>query len=147
MPLFFAFTGLRMNLSMIKGREMWFCCGLIILVASFGKLAGSAAASRLMGSSSREALGLGVLMNTRGLMEFVILNLGFNLGIVSPALFSMMVLMALVTTFMATPVLEVLYRAKSITLSPTERNQVGFTRHAEIVQILPKADSQQKPAI
>ena len=86
-------------------------------------------------------------MNTRGLMEFVILNIGFNLGIVSPALFSMMVLMALVTTFMATPVLEVLHRAKSITLSATERNQVGFTRHAEIVQILSKADSQQKPAI
>jgi Kef-type K+ transport system membrane component KefB len=107
MPLFFAFTGLRMDIGMIKGPEMWLCCVLIILVATLGKLGGSATASLLMGISPREALSLAALMNTRGLMAFVILNVGLNLGIISPVLFSMMVLMALVTTFMAAPLLEI----------------------------------------
>ena len=81
---------------------MWFYCGLIILVAAAGKLGGSMAAARLGGMGWREAAGLGTLMNTRGLMELVILNIGLDIKVISPALFSMMVIMALFTTFMTT---------------------------------------------
>lgn len=106
LPLFFAFTGLRTNIGLVKGPDMWMYCGLIILVATVGKLGGSTLASWLSGMPLRESVGLGTLMNTRGLMELVILNIGLDIGVISPALFSMMVLMALVTTFMTTPVLR-----------------------------------------
>src|SRR6202167_253250 len=106
LPLFFAFTGLRTNVGLLKGPAIWFYCGLIILVATGGKLGGSTVAGWLSGMSLREAAGLGTLMNTRGLMELVILNIGLDIKVISPALFSMMVLMALFTTFMTTPVLE-----------------------------------------
>lgn len=108
LPLFFAFTGLRTNIGLVKGPEMWTYCGLIILVATVGKLGGSTLASWLSGMPLRESAGLGTLMNTRGLMELVILNIGLDIGVISPALFSMMVLMALVTTFMTTPVLQLI---------------------------------------
>jgi len=106
LPLFFAFTGLRTNIGLVKGGEMWMYCGLIVLVATVGKLGGSTLASWLTGMPLREAAGLGTLMNTRGLMELVILDIGLDIKVISPALFSMMVIMALVTTFMATPLLE-----------------------------------------
>jgi Kef-type K+ transport system membrane component KefB len=106
LPLFFAFTGLRMNVGLVKGPEMWLSCGLIILVATFGKFGGSMLASWWTGMSVREAAGVGTLMNTRGLMELVVLNIGLDTKVISPALFSMMVVMALVTTFMTSPVLE-----------------------------------------
>lgn len=106
LPLFFAFTGLRTNIGLLKGGEMWMYCGLIVLVATVGKLGGSTLASWLTGMPLREAAGLGTLMNTRGLMELVILDIGLDIKVISPALFSMMVVMALITTFMATPLLE-----------------------------------------
>jgi K+:H+ antiporter len=106
LPLFFAFTGLRTNIGLVKGSEMWTYCGLIVLVATVGKLGGSTLASWLAGMPIREAAGLGTLMNTRGLMELVILDIGLDIKVISPALFSMMVMMALVTTFMATPLLD-----------------------------------------
>ncbi|MGD1022143.1 MAG: cation:proton antiporter [Candidatus Sulfotelmatobacter sp.] len=105
LPLFFAFTGLRTNIGLVKGAEMWRYCGLIVLIATVGKLGGSTLASWLTGMRLREAAGLGTLMNTRGLMELVILDIGLDIKVISPALFSMMVVMALVTTFMATPLL------------------------------------------
>jgi len=108
LPLFFAFTGLRTNIGLVKGSEMWMYCGLIILVATAGKLGGSTIAAWVTGMPIREAAGLGTLMNTRGLMELVILNIGLDIGVISPALFSMMVIMALVTTFMTTPVLKLI---------------------------------------
>jgi Kef-type K+ transport system membrane component KefB len=108
LPLFFAFTGLRTNIGLVKGQEMWMYCGLIILVATVGKLGGSMLASWLSGMRVREAAGLGTLMNTRGLMELVILNIGLDIKVISPALFSMMVVMALFTTFMTSPVLEMI---------------------------------------
>jgi len=108
LPLFFAFTGLRTNIALVKGQEMWMYCGLIVLVATAGKLGGSTLASWLSGMPLREAAGLGTLMNTRGLMELVILNIGLDIKVISPALFSMMVMMALITTFMTTPVLELI---------------------------------------
>jgi Kef-type K+ transport system membrane component KefB len=108
LPLFFAFTGLRTNVGLVRGPEMWMYCALIVLVATAGKLGGSMVASWIAGMPLREAAGLGTLMNTRGLMELVILNIGLDIKIISPALFSMMVIMALVTTFMTTPVLELI---------------------------------------
>jgi Kef-type K+ transport system membrane component KefB len=111
LPLFFAFTGLRTNVGLLKGPAMWFYCGLIILVAAAGKLGGSMAAARLSGMPWREAAGLGTLMNTRGLMGLVILDIGLDIKIISPALFSMMVVMALVTTFMAVPLLDLICTA------------------------------------
>jgi len=114
LPLFFAFTGLRTNIGLVRGREMWMYCGLIILVATTGKLGGSMLASWWTGMPAREAAGLGTLMNTRGLMELVILNIGLDIKVISPALFSMMVLMALTTTFMTSPVLEVICPQKML---------------------------------
>ncbi len=106
LPLFFAFTGLRTNIGLVKGPAMWMYCGLIVLVATVGKLGGSTLASWLTGMPVREAAGLGTLMNTRGLMELVILDIGLDIKVISPALFCMMVIMALVTTFMTTPLLD-----------------------------------------
>jgi hypothetical protein len=116
LPLFFAFTGLRMNLSSLKGGGMWLICTSIILVAIVGKLAGSMIAAHAAGVPWRDATGIGVLMNTRGLMELVILNLGLDIGVISPVLFSMMVLMALVTTFMTTPLLKLIYPLRRLAL-------------------------------
>jgi Kef-type K+ transport system membrane component KefB len=114
LPLFFAFTGLRTNIGLVKGHEMWMYCGLIVLVATVGKLGGSMLAAWLSGMPLREAAGLGTLMNTRGLMELVILNIGLDIKVISPALFSMMVMMALITTFMTTPVLELICPQKAV---------------------------------
>jgi Kef-type K+ transport system membrane component KefB len=106
LPLFFAFTGLRTRVGLVKGGEMWFYCVLIIGIAVLGKLGGTSIAARAGGLNWREATALGILMNTRGLMELVILNIGLDLKVISPALFSMMVMMALITTFMTTPLLQ-----------------------------------------
>jgi Kef-type K+ transport system membrane component KefB len=118
LPLFFAFTGLRTNIGLVKGPQMWMYCGLIILVATAGKLGGSTLASWVTGMPLREAAGLGTLMNTRGLMELVILNIGLDIGVISPALFSMMVMMALVTTFMTTPVLRLICPKELLASAP-----------------------------
>jgi Kef-type K+ transport system membrane component KefB/nucleotide-binding universal stress UspA family protein len=109
LPLFFANAGLRTSLGLIDNPEMWGFFGLIMLVAVAGKFGGSTLSARITGLSWREASALGVLMNTRGLMELVILTIGLEIGVISPALFTMMVMMALVTTAMTTPVLQWLY--------------------------------------
>ncbi len=114
LPLFFAFTGLRTAFGLVSGGEMWGYAALIILVAVAGKWGGSTLAARFTGMTWREAGAVGVLMNTRGLMELVILNIGLDIGVISPALFAMMVLMALVTTFMTSPLLEWIYPARLI---------------------------------
>jgi len=114
LPLYFAYTGLRMNLQGVRGGRMWLYCGVIIAVAIGGKLAGSMIASWAAGNDWRHAAALGVLLNTRGLMELVILNIGLDLGVISPPLFAMMVLMALVTTFITTPLLEWVYPLRLI---------------------------------
>jgi len=112
LPLFFAYTGLRTRIGVGGGRAIWFYSALVIVVAITGKLGGSMFAARLSGMPWREAASLGILMNTRGLMELVILNIGLDIGVISPAMFSIMVLMALVTTFMTTPLLEWVYPAR-----------------------------------
>jgi Kef-type K+ transport system membrane component KefB len=112
LPLFFAFTGLRTRIGVGGGNAIWLYSALVIAVAITGKLGGSMFAARLAGMPWREAASLGILMNTRGLMELVILNIGLDIGVISPAMFSIMVLMALVTTFMTTPLLEWVYPAR-----------------------------------
>lgn len=114
LPLFFAFTGLRTSIGLVSGIEMWFYCFIIILVAIAGKFGGSTLAARITGLSWKESGALGVLMNTRGLMELVVLNIGLDIGILSPAMFTMMVIMALVTTFMTAPLLEWIYFSRLV---------------------------------
>lgn len=108
LPLFFALTGLRTRIDLLTNKTMFGYAAAIIATAVVGKLAGAALAARITGMGWKDSFGLGVLMNTRGLVELVILNAGLDLGIVSPPLFSMMVLMALVTTFMTSPILSVM---------------------------------------
>jgi len=112
LPVFFAFTGLRTRIGLLNGGQMCFYCALIVGVAIAGKVGGSGFAARLGGMSWRDSTALGILMNTRGLMELVVLNMGLDIKVISPTLFSMMVIMALVTTFMTAPLLEWIYPAR-----------------------------------
>jgi Kef-type K+ transport system membrane component KefB len=116
LPLYFAFTGLRMNLRSLPGGDMWLWCTSIILVAIAGKLGGSMIAARAAGVPWKDAAAIGVLMNTRGLLELVILNIGLDIGVISPVLFSMMVLMTLVTTFMTSPLLRWIFPIRRLKL-------------------------------
>lgn len=108
LPLFFAFTGLRTQVSLLNDWQSWALCGVIILVAIAGKLVGSMLMSRWMGMSWSHSFAIGTLMNTRGLVELVVLNIGYDLGILSGRIFAMIVLMALVTTFMTGPLLSLI---------------------------------------
>ena len=106
LPLFFVYTGLRTSVRLMNSGELWLWCSLIVLVAVVTKLLVSAVCARAGGLGWREALALGALVNTRGLVELVILNVGLDLHILSPALFSMMVIMALLTTVMTAPLID-----------------------------------------
>jgi len=106
LPAFFAFTGMRTQVGLVSGLHDWLLLGLIIVTATAGKFGGTALAAKACGMTWRDASALGVLMNTRGLMELIALNVGLDLGIISPTLFTMLVLMALVTTFATTPMLH-----------------------------------------
>jgi Kef-type K+ transport system membrane component KefB len=108
-PLFFAFTGLRTSIGLIGGSEMMLYCALVFIVAVAGKFGGSTVAARAMGTPWREAAAIGILMNTRGLIELVILNIGLDIGVLTRPLFSIMVVMAVGTTLMTTPVLSWVY--------------------------------------
>jgi Kef-type K+ transport system membrane component KefB len=110
LPLFFAFTGLKTQIGLLNNGTAWVVCGLIILVAVLGKAGGSVLAARITGQSWPDSLAIGALMNTRGLMELVVLSIGYDLGVLSPTIFTMMVLMALVTTFMTSPALSAIQR-------------------------------------
>jgi Kef-type K+ transport system membrane component KefB len=105
LPLFFAFTGLKTQIGLLNDGTTWLLCGLIILVAIAGKVGGSSLAARFTGQSWADSFAIGALMNTRGLVELIVLNLGYDLGVLSPTVFTMLVLMALVTTFMTSPAL------------------------------------------
>jgi Kef-type K+ transport system membrane component KefB len=109
LPLFFGLSGLRTSISVVRGPGVWVYALLIIVAAIASKLGGSMIAARVTGIGWKDAAGLGILMNTRGLMELIILNVGLEIGAIPPAVFSIMVLMALVTTFMTTPLLDWLY--------------------------------------
>ncbi|MEO5890841.1 MAG: cation:proton antiporter [Ferruginibacter sp.] len=106
LPLFFVYTGLRTEIGLLNDAYLWKVCGLIILVAVAGKFIGSALAAKFVGQTWKDSLTIGALMNTRGLMELVVLNIGYDLGVLTPQIFAMMVIMALVTTFMTGPALD-----------------------------------------
>lgn len=110
LPLFFVFTGLRTQIGLLNDSHLWAVCGIIILLATVGKFGGSMLAARFVGQSWKDSIGIGALMNTRGLMELVVLNIGYDLGVLKPEIFAMMVLMALITTFMTGPALDLLNR-------------------------------------
>jgi Kef-type K+ transport system membrane component KefB len=125
LPLFFAYSGLRTDIDLVSGPREWLVTAGLILVATVGKFGGSAVTARVTGLGWREASAIGVLMNTRGLMELVVLNIGLDAGILSPTLFTMMVLMALVTTFATTPIVRWIYPDHELT-----RDRVAERRRA-----------------
>jgi len=115
LPLFFVFTGLRTQIRLLDNLEGWMLCLLIIAVASLGKLGGSAVAARFTGMNWSESLQLGALMNTRGLMELIALNIGYDMGILSPRIFAMLVIMALATTMLTGPLLTLFGKQQAVT--------------------------------
>jgi Kef-type K+ transport system membrane component KefB len=111
LPAFFAYTGMRTEIGLVTGWQSWMFCVVIILVATLGKFGGTLVAGRATGLGWRTSSALGILMNTRGLMELIVLNIGLELGVISPKLFAMMVIMALVTTIATTPILHLLTKS------------------------------------
>ena len=108
LPLFFVYTGLRTEIGLLNTPELWLICLIFVVIAIVGKMAGSIIPARAVGESWRDSLSLGALMNTRGLMELIVLNIGLEMGILPPVVFVMLVIMALVTTFMTTPLLHLI---------------------------------------
>ena len=124
LPLFFAFTGLKTNMGLLDRPELWLMTGVLLAVAMLGKLGGAAIAARITGFKWRESAVIGTLMNTRGLTELIVLNLALEKGVISDALFAMLVIMALVTTLMAGPLLKLL----------DPRNELGAPVEEELVE-------------
>jgi Kef-type K+ transport system membrane component KefB/nucleotide-binding universal stress UspA family protein len=120
LPVFFAYSGLRTEIGLLNRPELWMLCVLVLAVAIAGKYIGTYIAARVSGINKREASALGWLMNTRGLTELIVLNIGLELGVISPLLFTMLVIMALVTTFMTSPLLEWTYPKRLIRLDVME---------------------------
>lgn len=108
LPIFFAITGLRTEIGLLSGSGLWVLCFIIIGIAVLGKWGGSTLTAKLVGQSWKDSFSIGALMNTRGLMELVVLNIGYDMGILSKELFAIMVLMALATTFMTSPMLDLI---------------------------------------
>ncbi|MEH2078768.1 MAG: cation:proton antiporter [Nostoc sp.] len=120
LPIFFAYSGLKTQIGLLNRPELWLLCALVLGVAIAGKYVGTYVAARVSGISKREASALGWLMNTRGLTELIVLNIGLELKVISPLIFTMLVIMALVTTFMTSPLLEWTYPKKLIRLDVVE---------------------------
>jgi Kef-type K+ transport system membrane component KefB len=125
LPLFFVFTGLRTQISLLNDVLLWKTCAMIVLIAVTGKFIGSAVSARFVGQSWRHSLIIGALMNTRGLMELVVLNIGYDLGVLSPQIFAMMVIMALFTTFMTSPSLDLINYIFDRRISKTRKTPVS----------------------
>ena len=106
LPLFFALTGLRTRLDLFSGLQVWLWTGVVLLLAVLGKVGGAVAAARWTGYDWRNSIALGALLNTRGLVELIVLNIAYNAHVFSPTLFTMLVIMALVTTMTTVPVLN-----------------------------------------
>ncbi|RYY22469.1 MAG: cation/H(+) antiporter [Chitinophagaceae bacterium] len=150
LPLFFVFTGLRTHIGLLNEPYLWQICAAIIAVAVIGKFLGSALAARFVGQSWADSLAIGALMNCRGLMELIVLNIGYDLGVLSPEIFAMMVIMALVTTFMTGPALDLINRfvlaknppAEVLTNELVKYNIIGsFSTAKKGVSILKMAHS------
>ena len=108
LPLFFVYTGLRTEIGLLNTPYLWWIALIFIVVAVVGKFIGSAFSAKLLGETWKDSLSIGILMNTRGLMELIVLNIGYEMGILPPPIFVMLVIMALVTTFMTTPILSLI---------------------------------------
>jgi len=157
LPLFFVFTGLRTQIGLLNDVHLWKICGLIILVAVTGKFLGSTLAARFVGQNWRDSLSIGALMNTRGLMELVVLNIGYDLGVLSPEVFAMLVLMALITTFMTGPALDMInrfFRVKRTLVIPPAAEQpakysilVSFSSPQKGVSLLTLANKLVKKSL
>ena len=119
LPLFFIYSGLNTKIGLVNTPYLWALTGIILVAAIIGKGGACYAAARLSGEKHRDAMAVGTLMNARGLMELIILNIGLQRGIIEPALFTIMVLMAVITTLMTTPIFERIYGSKS----EREKNQ------------------------
>jgi len=124
LPVFFAYSGLRTEIGLLNRPELWLLCAAVVVVAIGGKYIGTYVAARVGGIEKREAAALGWLMNTRGLTELIVLNIGLSLHVISPLLFTMLVIMALVTTFMTSPLLEWTYPKHLIKLDVEEPSEV-----------------------
>jgi K+:H+ antiporter len=134
LPLFFVYSGLNTRIGLVNSKAMWGVALLILLAACLGKGFACWLAARLNGESNRDAMAIGTLMNARGLMELIILNIGLERGVITPTLFTIMVIMAIVTTLMASPVFEFVYRrhqkrATSVVLEPVIE---GYVRQSSI---------------
>ncbi len=127
LPVFFAYSGLRTKIGLIDNGEMWLMAGLILAVACVGKFGGSMLAARVCGIGWRESTAIGILMNTRGLLELVILNIGRDLGVITDAVFAMMVLMTLLTTGMTSPLLHWVYPARLFRLGPVTQRREKYS--------------------
>lgn len=126
LPLYFVYSGLHTQIGLINGFWLWLICLLVFAVACGGKIFGTAFPARILGESWHDAFSLGVLMNTRGLVELIVLNIGLQLGVLSPTLFAMLVLMALITTMMASPILPFLgYKQNSSAVASTAQQDVA----------------------
>jgi Kef-type K+ transport system membrane component KefB len=123
LPLFFVFTGLRTEVGLLNTPHLWAVCGWIILTAVVGKFGGTALPAAYLGEGKRNSLSMGVLMNTRGLMELIVLNIGYEMGILPPPIFVMLVIMALFTTFMTTPAMSLIEWIYPIRNIVEERNR------------------------
>jgi Kef-type K+ transport system membrane component KefB len=113
LPAFFAFTGMRTEIGLMISWQDWAICSGIVAVATFGKFGGTYLAARVSGLPKPQSAALGILMNTRGLVELIVLNIGLDIGVLSPRLFTMLVIMALATTFLTGPALDLLTRSRS----------------------------------
>jgi Kef-type K+ transport system membrane component KefB len=132
LPVFFAYSGLRTHIDLLVDERSWILCGLITATACLGKFGGSFVASRLSGLSWMDSTAMGVLMNTRGLVELIVLNLGLDMQLISPTLFTMLVVMALATTFMTTPILTLILHNSQITI---------YNPHSAIQSAIPNPQS------
>lgn len=121
LPLFFIYSGLNTRIDLMTGASMWVVTGAVLAAAVAGKAGACYLAARLCGETHRESIGIGMLMNARGLMELIILNIGLERGVISPVLFSIMVVMAILTTLMSTPLFNMTYG--NPTLTPTKREE------------------------
>ncbi|WIY02242.1 cation:proton antiporter [Amycolatopsis mongoliensis] len=133
LPLFFAYSGLRTNIGLLGDPALWLWCVAILVVAVVGKLASATVAARSVGETFCRALQIGVLMNCRGLTELIVLNVGLDLGVLSPEMFTMLVLMALISTAMTTPMAVYLDKRAG------RREAARGTRVQQFDEELPKA--------
>ncbi|HTW94015.1 MAG TPA: cation:proton antiporter [Tepidisphaeraceae bacterium] len=147
LPVFFAYTGLRTQIGILNHPALWFYTGLIVLAACAGKFGGSALAGRFTGLSWREASAVGILMNTRGLMELVILNIGHDLGVITDAVFAMMVIMAIVTTALTTPILYLVHPQAAEGLAAPPEAEAEKLKRRRFTVLIPVSLPSSGPAL